>query len=311
MAKHRALIIGAGRIGSGFGWMPTSYVYTHADAYLALKDRVELVGFVEPDPGRLECAGAKYGGSDGFKTFRTLEPALAELKPDVVSICTQPAERAVPLALCNQIAGIRYFWCEKPLALLDVPIDTHIQVNYWRRFEPMHRQIKDKLEAGDYGEIVRLVVCAKRDVHTVCHFTDLALWWGVSPAKFTYCDVPASDFTTCEYTLYTTTRVLRFKAGGALMAVDEGYRSTIFPGMRLPLCKRSKGWSPIFMTEALSNLMDAMEGIAPLKSPPAGAIEAEAWADEILNPPLLYKYKTYISGTNIASGSYTPFTGYP
>ena len=42
MAKHRALIVGGGRIGSGFGWMPTSYVYTHADAYLALKDEVNI-----------------------------------------------------------------------------------------------------------------------------------------------------------------------------------------------------------------------------------------------------------------------------
>lgn len=279
MAKHRALIVGGGRIGSGFGWMPTSYVYTHADAYLALKDRVELVGFVEPDEERRKAANAKYH----VDAYAGLELALKCLEPDIVSICTQPEQRGQIIVSCVA-DGVKGIWSEKPYGCKYEDASLPIQINYWRRFEPMHRAVKDKLDAGELGEVVRLVVCAKRDVHTVCHFTDLALWWGVSPAKFTYCDVPASDFTTCEYTLYTTTRVLRFKAGGALMEEDEGYRSTIFPGMRLPLCKGSKGWSPIFMTEALANLMDAMEGIAPLKSPPEGAIEAEAWADEILNP---------------------------
>lgn len=280
--KHRALIVGAGRIGAGYNWIQTPYPYTHADTYLALKDRVELVGFIEPDKERREAATKKYG----IDAFHSVEVALHYVPGiDIVSICTQPEQRWDILTKLDD-AMIPGVWCEKPFACpshMTLKDLRHIAINYWRRYEPMHRRIKDKLDAGEYGEVVRLVVSAKRDIHTVSHFTDLALWWNVPQSKFTYCDVPASDFTTCEYTLYATQAVLRFEGGGSMMTEDHGGPSHVFPGMRLPFLKDARAWSPIFMTEALSDLLNVMDGItAKTKSGPEGAIEAERWAEEIL-----------------------------
>ncbi len=39
MQKHRAVIVGAGRIGAGYKW-DQDLGYTHSGAYMALKDRV-------------------------------------------------------------------------------------------------------------------------------------------------------------------------------------------------------------------------------------------------------------------------------
>ena len=283
MPKHRALCIGAGRIGAGYNWMQTPYCYTHAEAYLALKDRVELLGFVEPDGDRAFTAQKKYG----VPVWEHLEDALDAAKPDVVSICTQPEERAQIIDRlteeCPSVVGI---WAEKPIGIKGPYYRLkphHIVVNYWRRFEPMHRRIKDRLDAGELGEVVALTVAAKKDVHTVCHFTNLALWWGVPPAKFHYVGIDGTEYQSAEYTLYTTTRVLRFEAGGAMMTEDAAQESHIFPGLKLPMKKDSRAWSPIFMEEALSDLLNVMDGVSlNVKSPPESACEAERWADEIL-----------------------------
>lgn len=282
--KHRALIVGAGRIGSGYGWAPTPMVYTHADAYLALGDRVELLGFVEPDEERAHAAEKEYG----VPAINSLVRALKEIKPDIVSICTQPNERAGIIDACIS-NGVKAIWCEKPLAIerwAQGRDRVFCNVNYWRRADSPHHRIKRDLDGGLYGEILRMVVIAKRDVHTVCHLTNLALWWGVPKDRFTYVHLQPPDYTEFTILLYTTKALLTMTEGGIEVGVREIIApSRWFPGIKMiaqGAYQSLRLTTPYFMETMLGNLLDAMEGRAELLSPPEDAIKAEEWADEIL-----------------------------
>lgn len=163
MLKHKALIIGAGRIGAGFDWSDDAY--THAGAYKALTDRVDLLGFVEPDPERAGAAKRKWL----LPAYDDLADALGYVKPDVVSICTGPDDRAEILSLVDACPSVKGIWCEKPWRG-SYPRQP-VQVNYLRRADPDHRYIANIKSASI------LVVYGKDDETTKCHFLDLAKFW--------------------------------------------------------------------------------------------------------------------------------------
>ena len=250
--KHRALIIGAGRIGAGYQWIDTPYVYTHAHAYLALRDRVELVGFVEPDKERAVAASKKYK----LPNFRSVRDAIMETKPNIISICTNPDTRK---AIYDQVLSASIeatqldqqgWWVEKPLS--DSYTATFpIQVNYMRRGERIHQSLKGVGKG-------HLTVWGKKDIHTVCHFTDLARFWGLGKDQLTYHHVDGPNSYEWEYETATPLNPntkIRFEGGGLM----DG-----------------------FMESMLGNLLDAVEGKTELYSPPESAIESERWAIEIL-----------------------------
>lgn len=161
--KHRAVIVGAGRIGAGYNWQDDAY--THAGAYRALKDRVELVGFVEPDMERTIKARQKWG----VPVFPLLDEALEKKTPDIVSVCVQPEQqREVMRAVYPLMKAV---WCEKPWMGLPILASCAIQVNYLRRADKFHQWMAREHSGG------LLKVFGKDDIHTVCHFNDLAAWW--------------------------------------------------------------------------------------------------------------------------------------
>ena len=243
--KHRALLVGAGRIGVGRNWIETPYVYTHAGAYKALSDRVELVGVVDSSIEAARWAEDKWG----VEAWTSIEGAVAKLKPDIVSICTPPDKHAANLVQCLH-DGLLGVWMEKPMNVQAIDQWGHerwpglfpkVQVNYIRRFDDFHR----------FGKADELWVWAKKDVHTVCHFTDLARLWEVpkSGLHYFHMDGPNS---------YVARR---------------GETDRLFP---------LGGMTGGFMERALGNLLDAVEGKAELISPPESAIESEKWAEAIL-----------------------------
>lgn len=163
MSKHRLLIVGAGRIGAGFGWHDD--VYTHAGAARALSDRVELVGFVDPSIERAGAAMTKWKKP----VYQDLPTAIHALKPDLLSVCVQPEQQVEVLEqIPDSIKGI---WCEKPYMGPDES-KIPIQVNYLRRADPSHQYIASVPQHN-----TALIVYGKDDIHTKCHFLDLAKWW--------------------------------------------------------------------------------------------------------------------------------------
>ena len=251
MGKHRALIIGAGRMGSGWGLTEKSHYYVHAKTYQDLKARVELIGFVDPDEERCAFASKKWD----VPTFASLDDALKNEHPDIVSICTQPDLRKQIIQKCYD-ADVKGIWCEKPYDL-KLAVRIPVQVNYCRRFDRHHQQIKHFLKDATNS---RLVIMAKKDVHTVCHMTDLARWWNVK--NFNYVDTP--DEPGAYFLRYQLKdrvwQEVAFTHGG--ISGDD------------------------FMFHALNNLLDAVEGKAELISPPENAIKSEEWANKILEGAL-------------------------
>jgi hypothetical protein len=234
MAKHRAVIVGAGRIGAGYNWHDDEY--THAGAYRALKDRVELVGFVEPDGKRALAALRKWG----VPTYEKMPEC------DIVSVCVQPEQQMdILIKLCDPSTNYPPdgIWCEKPWVSNDpdpdCPWNCHltgfdtIQVNYLRRGDPVHQKIAREYPGG------RLIVHGKDDIHTRCHFDDLAKWWKAT-LEYHVENGPCRYY----YTMGSTYDDLSwaFPNGG----VDGGQ------------C----------MKAMLGNLLDHIEGKAELWSPP-------------------------------------------
>lgn len=164
MAKLKACIVGAGRIGAGFKW-DQDLGYTHAGAYLALKDRVELLGFVEPDRERADAASAQWN----LPCFKSIDG----LGADIVSVCTRDDDHHKTYMSLN-LTGIKGIWMEKPFYGHAQGYNIPIQVNYQRRGDPFHREVAKN--AGTYAD---LIVYGKDDRTTRCHFEDLSRWWQV------------------------------------------------------------------------------------------------------------------------------------
>lgn len=161
--KHKLLVVGAGRIGAGFQW--NDFAYTHAGAAKALPSRIDLVGFVEPDPFRGDAAENKWG----VISFESLQEALTSTQPDIVSVCTQPEDQIRVLPQLDAFPSVKAIWCEKPY--MGYACKKPVQVSYMRRGDNVHRVIAEDHRGG------KLIVYGKNDLTTKCHFDDLAKWW--------------------------------------------------------------------------------------------------------------------------------------
>lgn len=215
MGLHRAVICGGGRIGIGYKWPDLGY--THAGAMKSLKDRVELIGVVEPNEERAKAAYETWG----VPTSPTID--VFRGAADVVSVCVQPEHQTDVLRELNWGPAC---WLEKPQV---VPIGKHwmdkVQVNFLRRADPEHRRIAIEEPGG------MLLVRAKKDIHTICHFEDLAKWW---KARLVY-----EEFSgPCSYI----------------------YGEHVFDNGGINPGECMKGM--------LENLLDAVDGKADLWSPP-------------------------------------------
>lgn len=241
--KYRAVIIGGGRIGVG----NDRFAYSHLRAYKALRNRIELVGIVETDSAIREYLKRTYG----IPVFSGLE--FCPLDFEVVSICTPPCARErLAVFLDLQRRPIKGVWCEKPYLLERTDWPWPVQVNYIRRFDPYHVGIKPQPRHSP-----ELFVIAKADIHTVCHFTDLARMWHVPVGALRYYPY----FGPCSYLLRSMSPC--------------GMRERHFP---LGGVKNPQGC----MNRALANLLDVIEGKAELISPVSNAVESEKWAGRIL-----------------------------
>lgn len=208
MAVRKALIIGAGRIGAGFKWADDAY--THAGAYRALKDRVDLIAFVEPNAERADAAERKWG----VTAYETLEEALTSWKPNVVSVCTQPEDQINVMARLEVDPNVEGLWVEKPY--MGFPSKKPVQVNYMRRGDWTHQYYATRSWPDRLGDLrdanTRLVVYGKDDLTTKSHFEDLAKWWK--------CPLDYRPFQgPCAYILETEDGKQRFFDNGG---VDGG-----------------------------------------------------------------------------------------
>jgi myo-inositol 2-dehydrogenase / D-chiro-inositol 1-dehydrogenase len=149
----RIALIGAGRMGR-----------VHLEA-LQRAPTVELAGVVEPFAATREQLAAA-----GIEVHETVDELLAHRPPEGVLIAA-PSDRHPALVETFAAAGIPML-CEKPLGVSVQDTTTAadaaaragvlLQVGYWRRFVPELRQLRDRIAAGELGQICQ-VSCMQWD----------------------------------------------------------------------------------------------------------------------------------------------------
>jgi predicted dehydrogenase len=176
----KAAVIGLGNIGMGYDYADpgNDRVLTHAHAFAAHPE-FELVGAVDPDAESRQRFTARYA--------RAAYSSIAELfnheRPEVVAL-------AVPTALhapaFHELLGKRprLILCEKPLAgsiqagvgMLDAAEQSGVKVmvNYMRRCEPGTLALRDRIAAGELGEMRKGIVWYSKGLtNNGSHFIDL------------------------------------------------------------------------------------------------------------------------------------------
>jgi len=143
----RIALIGAGRMG-----------HVHLGA-LQSSQEIELAGVVEPfTPTRDQLTAA------GIAVHETVDELLAHEPPEGVLIAA-PSDQHPGLVSTFASAGIPML-CEKPLGVRaqDTLAASRtvqeagvlLQVGYWRRFVPDLRELRERISAGELGEINQL-----------------------------------------------------------------------------------------------------------------------------------------------------------
>ena len=130
----------------------------HLGALLS-SDMIELAGVVEPFAPTRERLEA-----DGLSVYETVDELLDREVPDGVLIAA-PSDQHPALVARFSAAGMAML-CEKPLGvrLEDTLAAARavqargvlLQVGYWRRFVPELRTLRERISAGELGEISQL-----------------------------------------------------------------------------------------------------------------------------------------------------------
>lgn len=149
MASELAAIalVGAGRMGS-----------VHLAA-LRRAEGVRVAGVVDPDDGAL--AGVS---GNGLATYGSVDELLAGPPLDGVLIAA-PSDQHAQLVARFSAARVPIL-CEKPVgvtveeaneaAAAAARAGILLQVGYWRRFVPELRALRERIAAGELGEIIQL-----------------------------------------------------------------------------------------------------------------------------------------------------------
>lgn len=173
----RAAIIGTGRIGSTYddevidrkdpsfyqGEFRHNGLYTvlpvnHAEAYQTTPG-FALVSAANRSEAKLRVFGERWGVKALYTDFRAM---LRDEKPDVVSVCTQSAEKA-EVTIAAAEAGVKAIVVEKAMATSLAEADAMIAacecnhvllaVNHPNRFSLTNRLVKALLDAGEIGQV--------------------------------------------------------------------------------------------------------------------------------------------------------------
>ena len=139
-------------VGSGAqGWV-------HARGIAALAG-VDLVAVCDIDPDAASALARHHGAT----AYTDLTALFAEHRIDLLSICAPAAihREVIDVALAH---GVRAIHCEKPMALtfgdarhlVDAATSAGavLTVNHQRRFDRMHRAVRDLVRGGGIGELV-------------------------------------------------------------------------------------------------------------------------------------------------------------
>src|SRR5437773_1623326 len=170
MKKYRLAIIGLGRMGSTIdaeveGYPAITLPYSIAAAARAIP-QLEIVAGCDLVEGKMEAFRKKWGVE---RTNRDYEKMLAEVKPDMVAVCT-PGKLHAPMTIACARAGVPMIYCEKAMAgsmqeadaVLHEVSSRHIANNtgVLRRFDARYHQAQQLIRDKKIGDVRAIVHAA-------------------------------------------------------------------------------------------------------------------------------------------------------
>lgn len=183
MKKFSSIVIGLGQMGQGYDYdhPDSSRILTHATGFL-YHEYYELIAGVDPGLNERQRFEKKFG-RPAYPNIQTL---LSKHRPEIISICVPTNyhfQVFKEVITCRPAAVI----CEKPIAdSLDDAMNMKamadkanctLLVNYMRRFEPGVLRLKEIIEKGEAGDILKGVVFySKGFLNNGSHFIDLLLF---------------------------------------------------------------------------------------------------------------------------------------
>ncbi|MCB0112528.1 MAG: Gfo/Idh/MocA family oxidoreductase [Caldilineaceae bacterium] len=200
--RLRAAIVGTGRIASTYddevvNPLPAAYyqgenrhagMYTvlpvnHAESYQTTPG-FDLVAAANRGADKLHAFGERRGVRALYTDFRQM---LRQEQPDVVSVCTQSADKA-EVTVAAAEAGVKAIIVEKAMATSMAEADAMIAacerngvflaVNHPYRFSPIARESKRLIEDGVIGPLTTMSVHSLGGtLHVGTHSFDLLRYW--------------------------------------------------------------------------------------------------------------------------------------
>ncbi|MDD9944025.1 MAG: Gfo/Idh/MocA family oxidoreductase [Myxococcales bacterium] len=183
-----AAIVGLGQAGSRFDEEPRPAIWSHTGACLHLRDRIELLAGVDPDP---EARRRFEDRVPSARCYPTLDAMLACERPDIVCLAAPPTIR---LSAINRVLGTyrpRVIVAEKPLALAESDRSQIVRaceaqgvrllVHYNRPLQGIYRRMRSEL-AERLGRLYTLsVLCPNRVWSIGSHAVHLLLYLANRP----------------------------------------------------------------------------------------------------------------------------------
>lgn len=166
----------------------------------------KLVAAADADQESAREFAAEYG--DEVAVYSDHHEMLAEVRPDLVSVCTWPHLHA-PLVLDAIKAGARAVHCEKPMAptwneavslhRTAATAGTQLTVAHQRRFLEPFRLVRQLLREGRIGDLVRMEASCSNLMDCGTHWFDMFFFYNNElPARWVMGQVdhskPASVF---------------------------------------------------------------------------------------------------------------------
>ncbi len=301
--KYKAVIIGAGRIASGYDKPHSSRILTHAHA-LTNNVRTELVGISDIDAIR----GKKEADKWGVAYFNDHKLMLNVLRPEIVVIATPDATHK-KILLDVLARNPRVVVVEKPVVNEKSEIEIvrraakkagiPVIVNFRRRFDGAVNEVRDALIKGRYGSVLTASgIYSKGILHNGSHMIDLARYlFGeatTSKMHFIVNDFPDGEpsmggvvtFERCpqfylmtgdersfyvfEFDIITEKRRIRFIDEGRQMVIQEVISDSVYPDDRVLGKATTKKTQ---LADAMTRMVEHVVCVADGKESPRSSLE--------------------------------------
>jgi len=183
MSKTRVAVIGTGphpeTAASRDGY---SMGYRHARDYRDIEN-CSLVACADIVPKHARDFAAEFGVADE-RVYEDYCELLADIEPDLVSVCTPPKTHPDIVDDCAQSGHVRGIHCEKPMAhtwgestrMVDLCQEAGVRLtfNLQSRCSEAAMMAKELLDAGEIGDLRRLEVSRRDLLQTAIHNISMA-----------------------------------------------------------------------------------------------------------------------------------------